>query len=301
MHYGETVAVAGISWRAEAGEVTTVLGPNGAGKTSTIEALEGFRRPSSGTVRVVGLDPVAQHAAVVGKIGVMLQAGGIYPSMRADEAVSLFCAFHRNQKRPDDLLALVGLHDRGKRTWKQLSGGEQQRLKLAVALAGTPEVVFLDEPTAGVDVEGRLLIRDVIRSLAGQGVAVVLTTHELGEAERLADHAVILDRGHLIAAGSLASLRAETSRPEIRFAAASALDVASLAAHFDANAAETTRGEYVLAVPPTPDNVARLTAWLAARNEPLSDLRAGRHSLEDVFLRLTGSGAVAAPTREGNQ
>lgn len=300
MRYGDTVAVDGVSLRAAVGEVTAVLGPNGAGKTSIIEALEGFRRPTSGTVRVVGLDPVAQHNDVVGKIGVMLQAGGIYPSIRADEAVALFCAYHRNQKRPADLLALVGLQDRARRTWKQLSGGEQQRLKLAVALAGTPEVVFLDEPTAGVDAEGRLLIRDVIASLAGQGVAVVLTTHELGEAERLADHVVILDRGRVMVAGSLATLRAQTSRPEIRFAAAADLDVADLAANFGAEATETTRGEYVLGVLPTPDNVARLTAWLAARNEPLSDLRAGRHSLEDVFLRLTGSGADAAG-RDGNQ
>jgi ABC-2 type transport system ATP-binding protein len=290
MRYGDVTAVDGVSFSAEVGQVTAVLGPNGAGKTSTIEALEGYRRPTSGTVRVAGLDPIAQHDQLVSRIGVMLQDGGVYPSMRAGEAVELFCAYHGNVNAPSDLLERVGLGDRQIRTWKQMSGGEQQRLKLALALTGTPDVVFLDEPTAGVDAEGRIVIRDVIRTLAANGVAVVLTTHELGEAERLADHVVILDRGKLVAAGTLAELRGQGGGEEIRFAAAAGLDVASLGTHLGAKASEPTPGEYVINAAPSPVNVARLTGWLAERNLPLADLRAGRQSLEDVFLRLTGKG-----------
>jgi ABC-2 type transport system ATP-binding protein len=290
MRYGDVTAVDGVSFAAQSGQVTAVLGPNGAGKTSTIEALEGYRRPTSGTVRVAGLDPIAQHDQLVSRIGVMLQDGGVYPSMRVTEAVELFCAYHGNVNAPTELIERVGLSDRQKRTWKQMSGGEQQRLKLALALAGTPDVVFLDEPTAGVDAEGRIVIRDVIRTLASKGVAVVLTTHELGEAERLADHVVILDRGRLVAVGTLAELRGQDGREEIRFAAAAGLDVTSLGAHLGAIASEPTPGEYVVTAAPSPDNVARLTGWLAERNLPLGDLRAGRQSLEDVFLRLTGKG-----------
>jgi ABC-2 type transport system ATP-binding protein len=290
MRYGDVTAVDGIWFTAEAGQVTAVLGPNGAGKTSTIEALEGFRRPTSGIVRVAGLDPIRQHNELVNHIGVMLQDGGVYPSMRAGEAAKLFCAYHGNVNEPTELIARVGLTDRTTRTWKQMSGGEQQRLKLALALAGKPDVVFLDEPTAGVDAEGRIVIRDVIRTLAAKGVAVVLTTHELGEAERLADHIIILDRGRLVATGTLAELRGQGQREEIRFAAAAGLDVASLGTHLGAMASEPTPGEYVVNAAPSPDNVARVTGWLAERNLPLGDLRAGRQSLEDVFLRLTGNG-----------
>jgi ABC-2 type transport system ATP-binding protein len=290
MRYRDVMAVEGVSFTAQAGQVTAVLGPNGAGKTSTIEALEGYRRPTTGIVRVAGLDPIAHHNELVNRIGVMLQDGGVYPSMRAGEAAELFCAYHGNVNAPADLIERVGLGDRQKRTWKQMSGGEQQRLKLALALAGKPDVVFLDEPTAGVDAEGRIVIRDVIRTLAAKGVAVVLTTHELGEAERLADHIVILDRGRLVGTGTLAELRGQGERGEIRFAAAAGLDVASLGTHLGATASEPTPGEYVVNAAPSPDNVARLTGWLAERNQPLADLRAGRQSLEDIFLRLTGKG-----------
>ena len=290
MRYGDVTAVEGVSFTAQAGQVTAVLGPNGAGKTSTIEALEGYRRPTSGIVRVAGLDPITQHDDLVNHIGVMLQDGGVYPSMQAGEAAELFCAYHSNVNQPTELMERVGLGDRTTRTWKQMSGGEQQRLKLALALAGKPDVVFLDEPTAGVDAEGRIVIRDVIRTLAAKGVAVVLTTHELGEAERLADHVVILDRGRLVATGTLAELRGQGGRKEIRFAAAAGLDVASLGTHLGASVSEPTPGEYLVNAAPSPDNVARLTGWLAERNLPLADLRAGRQSLEDVFLRLTGNG-----------
>lgn len=290
VRYGDILAVDRVSFGAEAGQVTIVLGPNGAGKTSIIEVLEGYRMPSIGGVRVAGLNPMADHDKLVGRIGVMLQEGGVYPSMRAGEAVELFCAYHDDVKQPAELLALVGLNDRTKRTWKQMSGGEQQRLKLALALAGKPEVVFLDEPTAGVDAEGRITIREVIRNLAADGVAVLINTHELGEAERLADHVVILDHGKLVVAGSLDELRRRDVADDITFTAAPGLNLLSMGAHLDTTATEPSPGTYIVNAPPTPDNVARIAGWLAERNLPLGDLRAGRQSLEEIFLRLTGNG-----------
>jgi ABC-2 type transport system ATP-binding protein len=291
IRYGDRTAVAGVSFTAQAGQVTAVLGPNGAGKTSTIETLEGYRRPDDGRVRVCGLNPIADRGAFVHKVGVMLQDGGVYPSMRVGEAVELFCSYHANRKRPADLITLVGLTERTKGTWRQLSGGEQQRLKLALALAGDPEVVFLDEPTAGVDVQGRLGIREVIRSLAGDGVAVVLTTHELGEAERLADHLVVLDRGHLVGSGTLDELRAGGGPAEIHFTTTAGLDVSDLERDLGCSVTEVRRGEYIAQATLDPAVVGRLTGWLTTRSLPLIDLRGGRPSLEEVFLRLTDTKA----------
>jgi ABC-2 type transport system ATP-binding protein len=288
VRYGDLVAVDGISFTASAGQVTAVLGPNGAGKTSTIEVLEGYRRANGGRASVLGLDPVRDHAQLVSRIGVMLQSGGVYPGIRAREVTRLFCGLYGDRRDPDELLALVGLTARAGSTWKQLSGGEHQRLSLALALAGEPEVVFLDEPTASVDVGGRQVVRGVIRELAGRGCCVLLTTHELDEAERLADHVVIVDRGKVAAAGSPAELRSRTAGTEIRFSARSGIDTTSLAALLGAAVTEPTPSEYVVATPPAPAAIATIAAWLAERDVPLADLRASRETLEDVFLRLTG-------------
>lgn len=288
VRYGDLEAVRGLSFRAEAGQVTAVLGPNGAGKTSTIEVLEGYRVPASGTVSVLGLDPKRDHADLVRRMGVMLQAGGVYPTMRASEAVALFCAYHDHVRRPDELLQLVGLTDRASSSWKQLSGGEQQRLSLALALAGNPSIAFLDEPTAGVDVAGRQLVRSIVRSLAASGCAVLLTTHELDEAERLADQVIIIDHGALVASGSPDALR-RSGPSTVRFAAPPGLPADQLAEHLALVVTEPTPGEYVVAGEGTPAVVARLTGWLAERDIAIGDLRAGRQRLEDVFLRLTAT------------
>ena len=175
--------------------------------------------------------------------------------------------------------------------WRRLSGGEQQRLSLALALVGRPWVAFLDEPTAGVDPQGRLAIRSVIRDLRASGVCVLLTTHEMEEAEKLADRIVIIDHGQVVAAGSPAELMTEDAAQEIRFGAPPGLDVMSLAARVGGPVTEVDPGEYLVAAEAKPATVAALTAWLAERDLPLGDLRAGRQRLEDVFLRLTaGSG-----------
>ena len=288
VRYGDLTAVDGVSFSAEAGTVLALLGPNGAGKTTTVETLEGYRRPSAGIVRVLGLDPVRDRRQVTPRIGVMLQRGGVYPSMNARDAMRLFASYYPSPADGRELLEQVGLTGRPATTpWRRLSGGEQQRLSLALALVGRPSVAFLDEPTAGMDPSARHTLWGVVRSLRDSGVCVVLTTHYLEEAERLADAVVIVDRGRVVAAGSPAELTAAGAGGEIRFGAPAGLDSAALSGALGGPVVEERPGEYVASVAATPANVAALTAWLAARDLPLADLRAGRQSLEDVFLRLT--------------
>lgn len=292
IRYGDRTAVDGISFEAGSGQITALLGPNGAGKTSTVETLEGYRRPSSGSVRVLGLDPVDDHRALVARIGVMLQSGGVATGMRPAEALRLFASYYEDPIDPDELLDLVGLSDHRSSTWRSMSGGEQQRLSLALALIGRPEVAFLDEPTAGIDPSGRQVIRRIITDLRDRGVAVLLTTHDLDEAEKIADHVVIIDRGSVIADGSPVDLMRATQGEDVRFGAPAGLDIVALSARIGAAVTEPSPGEYVVTTPATPAVVAEITAWLAENDLPLADLRAGRRRLEDVFLRLTTESAA---------
>jgi ABC-2 type transport system ATP-binding protein len=287
VRYGERTAVDGLTLQAERGQVLALLGPNGAGKTSTVETLEGYRHPSAGTVRVLGLDPRTEHRALVAKMGVMLQRGGVYPVMGARRALGLFARYYETPEDPDALLELVGLRSVATTPWRRLSGGEQQRLSLALALVGRPEVVFLDEPTAGVDPEGRLAIRQVIAELKARHVCVVLTTHELPEAERLADEVVILARGKAVARGTVAELAATGAGPAIRFGAPAGLDTAALAAALAVDPTDLTEerpGEYALAGAASAGRVAALAAWLDEQHLALTDLRTGSGSLEDAYL-----------------
>jgi ABC-2 type transport system ATP-binding protein len=291
IRYGDHVAIDGLSFVARQGEITALLGPNGAGKTSTVETLEGYRRATAGTVRVLGLDPWTQHAQLVGRIGVMLQTGGVYTGIRPPEVLRLFASYYDDPADPDELLDRVGLADRRRSTWRSMSGGEQQRLSLALALVGRPRVAFLDEPTAGIDPAGRQLIRRIVAGLRDEGVAVLLTTHDLDEAEKLADRVVIIDHGHLLADATPSELMAGGQGDELHFGAPGGLDTAALGARLGAAVTEDSPGEYRVAAAPTPATVAALTAWLAEHDQPLADLRAGRQSLEDVFLRLTRTAA----------
>jgi ABC-2 type transport system ATP-binding protein len=285
--YGDVRAVDDLSFRAEAGEVTCVLGPNGAGKTSTIEALEGLRRPASGRLSVVGLDPQADHRALTERIGVMLQEGGIHPALRPPEVLRHAAALYAQSLTPPALLDRLGLAGLERRTYRQLSGGEQRRLALAVALVGRPQVAFLDEPTTGVDPAGRQVIRQVIAELRNDGVTVLLTTHDLDEAERVADRVVIVDHGRLVADGTVAELVGGEGAGD-----RAGIDTDALSDHLRGIAVtETAPGDYEVAAPPAPATVAAITAWLAERDVPLADLRAGRQRLEDVYLRLTSEGS----------
>jgi ABC-2 type transport system ATP-binding protein len=285
---GGVTAVDGLTFSAEAGEVLALLGPNGAGKTTTVETMEGYKSPTAGSVRVLGLDPVRDHARLTPRIGVMLQKGGVYPGIKPAEALRLFAAFYDSPQDPAALLERLGLADVAGTPWRRLSGGEQQRLSLALALVGRPEVAFLDEPTAGVDVAGRHLIREVIADLRSQGTCVLLATHELDEAERVADRALIVDHGKLLASGTTQELTSPVGRATVDFGAPPGIDVGALSRHLGAPVVEVRPGEYRVDGEPSPTTVAALTAWLATNDLPLADLRAGRSTLEDVFLRLTG-------------
>lgn len=282
MQYGSLVAVDGVSFTADAGTITAVLGPNGAGKTSTIEVCEGYRRRSSGSVRVLGLDPGTSQRALSERMGVMLQDGGVYPSARVVDVVRLFCALYGDRERPEALLERVGLLDRTRSTWRRMSGGERQRLSLALALAARPDIAFLDEPTSGVDVTGRALIRTILRELAGRGCCVVLATHELDEAERVADRAVVFDHGRIIASGSLDELRGGQRTIRFRLGLGTPVpDLSSLGIPFSVD------GDTVVVHEASNSAMAALTALLGAQGVEPIDLRAGQSSLEDTFRRLT--------------
>ena len=293
VRYGELTAVRDVSFTAEAGSITAVLGPNGAGKTSTIEVCEGYRHATEGTVRVLGMDPATSQAQLSERMGVMLQEGGVYPSARVADTIRHYSQLYARGADWRALMDTVGLADRATSTWRRLSGGEKQRLSLALALAAKPEVAFLYEPTSGVDVHGRDTIRSVVRGLAAEGCAVVLATHELDEAERLADRVVIFDKGELIANGTLVDLR--RGHDEIRFRSAPDIDLVELGRAMDAPVASLGGGEYLIAAVTGPQVVGRLTTWLTDQGLPLTDLRAGAQRLEDVFRRLT------APSADGTE
>jgi ABC-2 type transport system ATP-binding protein len=289
--YGPATAVDGLTLTAAAGEVTAILGPNGAGKTTTVEICEGYRAADAGTVRVLGLDPIANATLLKPRVGVMLQAGGIPPAVPAGEYLRTLSRFHVKPHDTAWLLDMVGLTTQSKTPYKRLSGGQQQRLSLAAAVIGRPELVFLDEPTAGMDPQARHATWDLVTALKGAGVAVILTTHFMEEAERLADHVVIIDHGQSVADGTPASLTG--SAGQLRFRAEPGLDIDSLLAALPADSAakESPAGHYLIEVPGgavQPALLAAVTAWCADRAVLPSSLRIESRTLEDVFLELTG-------------
>ena len=202
MAYGDKTAVDGLSLSVAEGSITAVLGPNGAGKTTTLETCEGYRKPQQGTVRVLGLDPIAHRKQLLPRIGVMLQGQGAWSGVRAMEMLKHIARLHAHPLDVDYLAERLGLGECGRTPYRRLSGGQQQRLGLAMALVGRPELVFVDEPTAGMDPQGRRTTWELLRELRADGVTVVLTTHYLEEAEELADQVHIIDRGRMIASGS---------------------------------------------------------------------------------------------------
>lgn len=210
--YGAKTAVDGLDLTVGAGTVTAVLGPNGAGKTTTVETCEGYRRADAGTVRVLGLDPVADAARLRPRIGVMLQSGGVYSGARADEMLRHMAKLHAHPLDVDSLIERLGLESCGRTTYRRLSGGQQQRLALAMAVVGRPELVFLDEPTAGLDPQARRSTWDLVRELRADGVTTVLTTHFMDEAEQLADEVAIIDAGRAVVHGTPSSSAAAAPR-----------------------------------------------------------------------------------------
>ncbi|CAL9585470.1 Daunorubicin_doxorubicin resistance ATP-binding protein DrrA [Nocardiopsis dassonvillei] len=294
--YGATTAVSGLTFRARRGAVTALLGPNGAGKTSTIEICEGFRRADGGSVRVLGLDPVSDAGALKPRVGVMPQSGGVPTGARAAEWLRLMASFHASPVPPDLLLERLGLGSVSRTPFRRLSGGQQQRLSLACAVVGRPELVFLDEPTAGLDPQARMATWDLVAELREAGVAVILTTHHMEEAERLADHVVIIDRGTVVAEGTPAELAG--GRREVCFSTDAAVDTDVLRNALPAGSRIASargaggRREYVIGTDDPgalgPEFLATVTAWCASAGVLAEDLRVRRRTLEDVFLELTG-------------
>ena len=289
--YGDRAAVAGLSLMVQPGSITAILGPNGAGKTTTVETCEGYRRPDSGSVRVLGLDPRRDARALRPRVGVMLQQGGVYPGVKAEEMLRHVAALHAHPLDVATLVERLGLGSAGRTAYRRLSGGQQHRLSLAMAVVGRPELVFLDEPTAGLDPQARRATWDLVAALRHDGVTVVLTTHFMDEAERLADQVVVVDHGQVVAQGSPEQLTAAGSGGSLRFEAPPALDLVSLAAALPApsQVTEVSPGRYVVHGAVDTHLLADLTRWCADRDVMPEGLTVGRRSLEDVFLDLTGS------------
>ena len=283
VRHGDLVAVDHLTLEVASGEVLALLGPNGAGKTTTVETLEGYRRPDAGSVSVLGLDPMAERRRLNASMGVMLQQGGVYPTMNPTQVLRLFAAYYPDPVAPAELLGRLGLTSVASTPWRRLSGGEQQRVSLALALIGKPEVLFLDEPTAGVDLHGRSAIREVIAEQAAAGTTVLLTTHELAEAEAIADRVAIVHRGRLARVGSIAEL----TGGGVRFAAPESLDVLSLTTSLGATVTEESPGRYRVAADASPSLVASLGTWLAEQGATLGELRSGA-SLEDAYVEVVG-------------
>ncbi len=288
--YGSLTAVADLSFTAPRAAVTAVLGPNGAGKTTTVEICEGYRTADAGSVRVLGTDPGALRA----RVGVMLQEGGVYGSVPAREALRHTASLYADPLPVGDLLDRLGLTPVAATAFKRLSGGQQRRLTLALALVGRPELVFLDEPTAGLDPQARLATWDIVRELRTAGVSVVLTTHNLEDAEQLADHVVIVDHGVVVAAGTPASLMTTGNPGRVQFDVPSGTGLDDLRSSLQAAvgpAVEVTTprpGHVVVTGPVSPQLLAAVTSWCAGHDLMPEQLQVSRRSLEDVFLDLTG-------------
>lgn len=285
--YGDVNAVNGLSFRANYGEILCLLGPNGAGKTTTIEMCEGFKKPTSGHIEVLGLDPARNPDAVRSRIGIMLQGGGSYSGIKVKEMLELSASYNENPLDPEWLLNTLGLRGVAKNSYRRLSGGQQQRLSLALAIIGRPELVFLDEPTAGMDAQSRLAVWDLIRSLRADGVTVILTTHLMDEAEALSDQVVIIDHGGLVASGTAASLTETTDIPQLNFDTATPVDLEAL--REVGISAEAIRPlHYRLTSTVSPAVIATLATGLATQNVVLRNLHTSHRNLEEVFLDLTG-------------
>jgi ABC-2 type transport system ATP-binding protein len=292
MRYGARTAVDDLDLTVARHTVTAVLGPNGAGKTTTLETCEGYRRPQQGRVRVLGLDPVADRHALLPRIGVMLQAGGAWSGVRAMEMLRHVAALHAHPLDVEVLGERLGLGQCGRTPYRRLSGGQQQRLALAMAVVGRPEIVFVDEPTAGMDPQARRTTWALLRELREDGVTIVLTTHYMDEAERLADRIHIIDHGRMIASGTpseltrggTATIRLVVTKPFPDGAPG------SLGAALGPEVVVTPINEVSMSIagPADGSTLATVARWCELHDVLPESLNLGQRNLEDVFLELTG-------------
>ncbi len=293
MRYGDKVAVDGLSLTVARGSITAVLGPNGAGKTTTLEICEGYRKPQSGTVLVLGLDPQRQRGDLLPRIGVMLQSGGAWSGVRAVEMLRHIASLHAQPLPVDLLVERLGLGDCGRTPYRRLSGGQQQRLSLALAVVGRPELLFVDEPTAGMDPQARRDTWDLLRELRGDGVTTVLTTHYLDEAEQLADQVHVIDHGRLIASGSPFELTRGTGNATIRLVVTEPFPPEAPRSLQEALGGATqvqAINEHSLLItgPADASTLAKVSSWCQEQGVLPESLSLGQRTLEDVFLQLTG-------------
>jgi ABC-2 type transport system ATP-binding protein len=290
--YGQRTVLDGVSLTVDAGELVALLGPNGAGKTTTVEIVEGYLRPDRGLVRVLGIDPARGGRPLRARVGLMLQSGGIDMRARPRETLVQYGRFHVDPRDPDELIDLVGLRTVASTPYRRLSGGERQRLGLALALVGRPEVLVLDEPTAGMDPAARGLVRALITELRASGIAMLLTSHDLTDVERLADRICILAGGRIVAAGTPAELAAG-ARPRLRFRLDRALDPRELAALAAAVGSARVGGSdgarYEIAdVEPSPRLIAAVAAWCTEAGRLIVEARTVEASLEETYLAIVG-------------
>jgi ABC-2 type transport system ATP-binding protein len=288
--YSDRTVVDGVTLDVRPGEIVALLGPNGAGKTTTVEIVEGYRRADGGTVRVLGVHPWRARRAHRARVGLMLQGGGIDPRGRPGETLRVYAAFHADPLDPDALVDELGLRTVAATPFRRLSGGERQRLGFALALVGRPDVLVLDEPTAGMDPQARAVVRARIEAERARGAAILVTTHDLGDAERLADRIAVLVKGRIAAAGTAAELAAR-SPARLRFGLDGPLDEEALASLGEALGAAVRptggAGRYeVEDVPPTPALIAGLATWCASVGRLITDSRTVGGTLEDTYLDL---------------
>lgn len=301
--YGDRTVVDGVSLAVARGELLALLGPNGAGKTTTVEIVEGYRRGDGGTVRVLGQDPWSGGPGLRARVGLMLQGGGIDPRAQPRETLVQYGRFHADPRDPDELIDLVGLGAVARTRYRRLSGGERQRLGLALALVGRPEVLVLDEPTAGMDPEGRAATRAIVADLRAAGIAILLTSHDLGDVERMADRVCVLREGRIVAAGTPAELAAGV-QPRLRFRLDRPLDGAALSElgrrlvaerPGAAITAEPDAGRYVIeGIAPDAAVIATLAAWCAEADRLIVELRTAGATLEEAYLDLVGETSISA-------
>jgi ABC-2 type transport system ATP-binding protein len=302
--YGQRNVLDGVSLSVAPGELVALLGPNGAGKTTAVEILEGYRAPDAGEARVLGIDPARGGPALKARLGLMLQGGGHDPRSTPRDVLDLYSRFHDGGRDPEALLQLVGLAGVARTRARRLSGGERQRLALALALVGEPEVLVLDEPTAGMDPEARRTTRELIAGLRDEGRAILLTTHDLGDVERLADRVAILHGGRILAEGSPAALagggaprlEVRLERPLSEEEAAElgiALEAIRAGAIVRAGPGDAGARYIVDGVPADPQLLAALATWCAGADVAIRELRAGTASLEERYFQLTGDADAA--------
>lgn len=286
--FGDFNAVNGLSFDVSPGQLLCLLGPNGAGKTTTIQMCEGFLKPTTGEISVLGLNPATDPDAVRARIGIMLQGGGGYSGIRVKEMLDLAAKYNANPHDPDWLLEVLGLTGARRTTYRRLSGGQKQRLALALAVIGRPQLVFLDEPTAGMDAQSRLVVWELIRALKRDKVTVVLTTHLMDEAEALADRVVIVDHGQAVAEGSLDELLHSDTTAHLELDVNADIDAHSFAQATGVKLEPIRPLRYSITAEMTPQLVAAITAELARQDVLVRRLDSTNRNLEDVFLDITG-------------